>query len=1045
MRSNLTKIVIVASAALLSACSPKNAVSLLPDMDAIFSNRPQIADSAFVLIKLSHEPLVTTIKTVEGKQTVDKAEAEAITLEQDKLIADLQKISSEIKVVFRYRMVLNGIAISAPASALDKIKSLANVLTIEGSGNFSRPVVKEDQPKKPSWENIRERNSVKFIGAEEAHQRGIRGQGVKVGIIDTGIDYTHAMFGGAGTVAAYKAVDPSQPNAGFPSKKVVGGIDLVGTGYDSASGDYHDRIPHPDANPIDEAGHGSHVAGTVAGVGDGVNSYDGVAPEAQLYAIKVFGKDGSTGDAVVIAALEYSVDPNADADLSDRLDVVNLSLGSGYGEGHILYTQAVRNTVNGGVSVVASAGNSGDTSYVVGAPSVAEDALSVAASVDNMDHNWKFRGVKFSTVADPEIYTEAIEAPIALSIEEAGDVTGELIHVGLADKDFSDEMKAQIKGKVAFADRGIVPFAEKIRRSVEAGAIGVVVVNNQPGPAFQMGGEGEFKVPAIMIEQALGEALKAAQAQGPVTIQFKTDKKIEKPELIDTMAAFSSKGPRSLDALVKPEIAAPGNAIVSAKMGGGAQGESMSGTSMAAPHMSGVMALLKQAHPTLTASELKALAVGTAKSMVDDKKVPYSISRQGAGRVQVLAALDAKLIADPVAVSLGEMTLETQKVLKRDFTVKNVTTTDISAAITFEGNSGISMSGPANILVAAGETKSVSLKFTVNASAVKESSGELDGLIKLSDLGGEVLRLPVLAVVNRVAQVKVDSLKVSSTSAKDSVGAVTTATLSNRGVNSGDAYLFNLLATDARKKDPTHDQFRSKACDLSEVSYRVIKREGVEILQVAAKLYEPMTTWDNCEVSVLIDADGDGVADQELVGAKQDHLKGLPGKAYASILLDAPKTRELRRQFELDVAAGKKVEENYLEAVVELNPFTAIDHSTIAIVEAPVSALKRTASGELSVQVAASYQELSAIEYDDYLNNKWYALSVAKDGQGFVDMPEKTSLAAGASETIELTKGAGSEKLVALFPQNRTVVGGLDKDEQSQVAKPTFGASITKK
>ncbi len=1041
MKVNLAKIVFVVSAALLSACSPKSAVNLLPGLDAIFSTRPQIADSAFVLIKLSQAPLVKTMTTVEGKQVVNQEQLKAITAEQDQLIADLQKLSSEIKVIFKYRMVLNGIAVSTPSSALEKIKALSNVLTVEGSGNFSRPVLKEET-KKPSWENIRERNSVKFIGGDVAHQRGIRGQGIKVGIIDTGIDYTHAMFGGAGTVDAFKAIDPTQPSAGYPSQKVVGGVDLVGTRYDSASGNFSNRIPLPDVNPIDEGGHGTHVAGSVAGIGDGVNSYDGVAPDALLYAIKVFGKDGSTGDAVVIAALEYSLDPNADADLTDRLDVVNLSLGSGYGEAHILYTEAVRNTVSGGVSVVASAGNSGDTSYVVGAPSVAEDAISVAASVDNMDHNWKFRGVKFSTVNDPEIYTEAVEAPIAQSIEESGDVSGELVHVGLADKDFSDELKAKLVGKVALADRGIVPFAEKIRRSVEAGAIGVVVANNQPGPAFQMGGEGDFKVPAIMITQELGELLKAAQAQGAVTIQFNTDRKIEKPELIDTMAAFSSKGPRSLDALVKPEIAAPGNAIVSAKMGGGAEGESMSGTSMAAPHMSGVVALLKQAHPTLTALELKAMAVGTAKSMIDENKVPYSISRQGAGRVQILSALDAKLIANPVAVSLGEMTLETQKVLKREFTVKNITKSDVSVLVSFEGDSGISMSGPTNLLLTAGESKTVSLKFTVNASAIKETSGELDGLIKLSDLAGEVLRLPVLAVVNRLAQVKVDSLKVSSTSAKDSVGAVTTAVLSNRGVNGGDAYLFNLLATDARKKDTTHDKSRSKACDLSEVSYRIVNHEGVEVLQVAAKLYEPMTTWDNCEVSVLIDADGDKIADQELVGAKQDHLKGLPGKTYASILLDAVKTRELRRQFEIDVAAGKKVEENYAEAVLELNEFNAIDHSTIAIVEAPVSALKRTASGELSVQVAASYQEISAIEFDDYLNNKWYSLNVTVGGQGFTDMPEKTTLLAGESKTIELTKGVGSEKLVALFPHNRTVVGGFDKDDQSQQVKATYGSAL---
>lgn len=1048
MKKSFKRLSLLALAFALAACSNQSSSNKLGSglLDAIFSTRPVIADSSFILIKLSQAPLITTLKTVDGKEVVDADQAKAIIAEQDQAIADLQKLSSEVKVVYRYKMILNGLAISAPTSILEKIKNLANVVTVEGSGNFSRPVDPQAETKSLGWQNIKDRNSVKFIGGEEAHARGLRGQGVRIGIIDTGIDYTHIMLGGAGTVDAYKAIDPSLPTPAFPTAKVVGGTDLVGTKYDSASADFHKRIPIPDANPIDEAGHGSHVAGTIAGVGDGVNSYDGVAPDAQLYAIKVFGKAGSTGDGVVIAALEWAADPNGDGDPSDRLDVVNLSLGSGYGDPHILYTQAVGNAVKGGTVVVASAGNEGDTGYVVGAPSVADDALSVAASVDNMDHNWRFRAVLFSTVDQAEIYTEAVESPLAKPIEDAGDVKGELVYCGIADKDFDEALKAQVKGKVAFIDRGAVTFAEKIKRAADAGAIGVVVANSQPGPAFQMGGEGEFEIPAIMITKDLGDQLKAGQAKGPVTIQFKTDKKIEKPELIDTMAAFSSKGPRSLDALVKPEIAAPGNAVISAKMGSGSESVSMSGTSMAAPHMTGVMALLRQAHPDLSARDLKALAVGTAKTMVNEKNETYPVSRQGAGRVQLIQAIDAKLIAQPVAVSLGELTVETQKVLKRDVTIKNVSSADVSATLAFDGNSAITMSGPTNVLLAKGEEKTISLKFSVNASSLKTSSEELDGLVKLSDLDGEILRIPVLAIVNRLARVQVDSLKVSSTSSADSAGAVAQVALSNTGVNAGDAYLFNLIAKDARKNDTTHDVYRSKACDLSEASYRVITRDGVEILQVAAKLFEPMTTWDNCEISVLIDSNTDGIADQELVGTKQDHLKGLNKKEYASILLDANKAREIRKQFEIDTTNGKDgIAEDYTPAVDGLEAFTALDHSTIAIVESPVSALKLAGSTELRVKIAASYQEISAIEADDYLNNKWFSLNVAKNGQGYVDLPEKISLAAGEKSNVEITKGAGSDSLIALFPNNKTVVGGLDHDDQSQVAKPSYGALLTKK
>jgi subtilisin family serine protease len=125
---------------------------------------------------------------------------------------------------------------------------------------------------------------------------------------------------------------------------------------------------------LDEATHGTHVAGTVAGLGDGVNTYDGVAPDAALYAIKVFGAKGGTSDEVVIAALEYAADPTGDLSFQQQLDVVNLSLGSNYGNPHIMYNHAIKNLVRGGTVVVASGGNSGDSSYIVGAPGISDDA-----------------------------------------------------------------------------------------------------------------------------------------------------------------------------------------------------------------------------------------------------------------------------------------------------------------------------------------------------------------------------------------------------------------------------------------------------------------------------------------------------------------------------------------------------------------------------------------------------------------------------------------------------------------------------------------------
>lgn len=1007
--------------------------------NGIFSNRPQIQDRVLLLIKLKEQPLLS--KLGDGK--VDAALAQAIAGEQAKLINDLAALSPDIQVLFKYRLVLNGVAVVAPVAVTEKIRALANVAYAENAGNFSRPKTFAS-PATTVANALREHNSVKFIGGEVAHARGLRGQGTRVGIIDTGIDYTHAMFGGAGTEEAYKSIDPSRPNAAFPSAKVVGGYDFAGTEYDSASGDARARIPTPDANPLDEGGHGTHVAGTVAGRGDLVNTYDGVAPDALLYAIKVFGKNGSTGDATVIAALEYAADPNADADLADKLDVVNLSLGGEYGDPHLLYTEATRNLSRAGTVVVASAGNSGDTGYIVGAPSVAEDAISVAASVDDMEHNWKFRAVKFTLPDGEEIAVEGIEASIAKPIAEAGDVQGPLVYAGLADKDFDEALASALKGKIAFIDRGIVTFAEKIKRAADAGALGVVVANNAPGEPMAMGGDGKFDLPAIMIAKDLADRLKAARADGDVVIRFNTDLKIEKPFLIDSITGFSSKGPRSMDALLKPEISAPGAQVISARMGGGAQGVPMSGTSMAAPHMAGVMALMKQKFPAMTSDELKSLVMGSAKPIRANGKDLYPLSRQGAGRVQILEALDSVLVSSPQAISLGEVTIESRKVLERRITVKNIAAETAAVTLTFDSRA-LRIAGPASFTLAAGESKALSYRFTVDASKLAAGELEAEGTLLFTSKTGDgerVLRVPALAVANKIARAKAEKLAVRSTSEADAQGAAVDLTLSNAGVNAGAAIPFNLIGLDGRKEDPSLDPFRSRACDLAAAGYRVIKRDGAAVLQFAAKLHEPVTTWDQCEVSVLIDADGDLIADQELVGLREDHLKGLTKTTFASVLLDAGKTRALRKQFELDTMARREgAKEDYTAAIVSLDAMTAIPHSTIAIVEVPVAALKIRPSGELSVRLATSYQEGSAVLPDDFLEKdpkSWRALSVADLGAGFVDLPEKIELSGGETKTVSFTKGAGGESLLLLYPSNKPVVGGLSADEQSEIVRPVF-------
>ena len=212
----------------------------------------------------------------------------------------------------------------------------------------------------------------------------MHGEKIKIAVIDTGIDYTHANFGGPGTIAAYNAAnatDTLPANAalfGPAAPRVKGGFDFVGDNYNADPNDpAFQPVPHPDPNPLDCNGHGSHVAGTAAGSGVLANGstytgpYNattisgnswtigpGVAPKADIYGLRVFGCEGSTD--VTVDAIEWAVDHD--------MDVINMSLGSSFGTADDPSAVASTNAAKSGVIVVTSAGNSGPNQYITGSP-----------------------------------------------------------------------------------------------------------------------------------------------------------------------------------------------------------------------------------------------------------------------------------------------------------------------------------------------------------------------------------------------------------------------------------------------------------------------------------------------------------------------------------------------------------------------------------------------------------------------------------------------------------------------------------------------------
>ncbi len=236
---------------------------------------------------------------------------------------------------------------------------------------------------------------------------GLTGRGVRIGIIDSGIDYTHATFGGSGTVDAYATNDPTLIEPGsFPTPKVAGGYDFVGNNYD-ANGEVGLSTPSPDDDPLDcrlpetaatlsRGGHGTHVASSAAGFGvqNGqtyTGAYDdslqstqfdippGIAPNATLYAYKIFGCRGSS--TFLLKAIEQALDPNGDGDSSDRqVDVLILALGSPFGSPYEPESLAVQKAIKAGVVVVAAAGDTGDVFLSSSTPGSADGAITVGAS-----------------------------------------------------------------------------------------------------------------------------------------------------------------------------------------------------------------------------------------------------------------------------------------------------------------------------------------------------------------------------------------------------------------------------------------------------------------------------------------------------------------------------------------------------------------------------------------------------------------------------------------------------------------------------------------
>ena len=681
-----------------------------------------------VVLQLSGDP-VALVQAAKGRK-LSKGEKQAVKSQlkatQDGLRGGIARLGGT--VLADYQVAYNGIKVRVDRSKLADLAELPGVTAVR-----ALQVMKPD--------NVR---GVPLIGAPAVWDglAGLHGEGIKVAVIDTGIDYTHANFAGPGTVAAYNAANaadtlPPSPALGW-GLRVKGGWDFVGDDYDAdPSSDTYQPVPKPDPNPLDCNGHGSHVSGTAGGSGvlaNGTtytgpynastissNSWTigpGVAPKVDLYGLRVFGCLGSTD--VTVDAIEWAVD--------NDMDVINMSLGSPFGSKDEPSAVASTNAAKAGVIVVTSAGNNGPNQYITGSPGTGAGSIATAAS----DPTPTFPGVNITagTLTIPGINANEHPNPAvsgSLKVIQDNPATPVNEAEGCSIAAFGGPLPA---GTIAVVNRGTCARVAKAIFGQQAGAVAVIMVNNAAdfppleGPITSNPDDGvpfNVTIPFIGVRgpatTATSDGAKLrAVPNGTATSMTPTS--LTNPSF-KAFASFSSGGPRTGDSGLKPDITGPGVSIVSTGSGTGNKAATISGTSMASPHVAGVAALTRQAHPTWTVEDIKAAIVNTGDPA---QVVGYRTSRGGTGLVQPQKSTTTQVVARAsgdefaVSVNFGYEELLADYSKTREITLKNngstAATFGVAQAIpTTSTVHSVVLSAP-SVTVLAGGTATVNVTST---------------------------------------------------------------------------------------------------------------------------------------------------------------------------------------------------------------------------------------------------------------------------------------------------------------------------------------------
>ncbi|SDI47111.1 S8 family serine peptidase [Natribacillus halophilus] len=624
----------------------------------------------FFIITLAGFAFVSEVDGQEATKTV------IVHVDDD--VEDVREAISEqsgIEPDYMFTYAFNGLAYTLPESDAEQIEGHPGVSRVDESIQYDHAL----------------RESVPFIGAEnlrtELDDLGVRldGHGVKVGIIDTGIDYNHPDL----------------------QRNYVQGYDVI---------DGDDDPMETKRKGKAATFHGTHVAGIIAANGN----VRGVAPDADIYGYRALGPEGQGSTEHILEAIDRAV--------LDGVDVLNLSLGTPVNGPDWPTSKALDEATDAGVITVTSSGNSGPGMWSVGSPGTSRKSISVGASTPPL----KVPRLNVPEIEDEEervMDLQPIQGTNPWELKRRLNV----IDGGLG---LPDDLE-NVRGRAVLIERGGIPIHDKIKNADEAGANAVLLMNNVPG-TLMTAVEEPLDITAAAIENDAGVLLqKAIKENENKEVVIETNYEEE----TDHMAWFSSRGPVTQTWDIKPDVVAPGVDIDSTVPEGYLE---LNGTSMAAPHIAGAAALIKQAHPDWEPEQVKATLMNTAVSLTTDEGEAYPPFVQGAGRVDIGAAVENDTLIHPGALSFGVWDAdETNQRLKRDITIENQSehkrtySFDVPTSL----GTGLDWKMPMPMTLDAGEKETATIQVEIQPDIIDFK--RIDGEIKVNG-GKQDVSLPFL-------------------------------------------------------------------------------------------------------------------------------------------------------------------------------------------------------------------------------------------------------------------------------------------------------------